>query len=95
VEGGVGAVPCALRVHPGSPHAPRRRDDREDRRRLPGKYKGEVVVKDAERSAASVTVPADAKPGDTVHLIAQVTDGGKPPLTRYARVISTVKPAAR
>jgi hypothetical protein len=63
--------------------------------RAPGKYKGEVGIKDAERSAAAVTVPADAKPGDTIHLIAQVTDGGKPPLTRYARVIITVKPAAR
>jgi hypothetical protein len=61
--------------------------------RDPGTYKGEVAIKDPERSAASVTVPADAKPGDTIHLIAQVTDGGKPPLTRYARVIITVKPA--
>ena len=61
----------------------------------PGKYRGEVVIKDADRAAASVAVPADAKPGDTIHLIAQVTDNGKPPLTRYARVIITVKPAAR
>ena len=63
--------------------------------RDPGTHKGEVAIKDAERPAASVTVPADAKPGDTIHLIAQVTDGGKPPLTRYARVIITVTPAAR
>jgi hypothetical protein len=61
----------------------------------PGKYKGDVVIKDADRSAATVTVPADAKAGDTIHLIGQVTDSGKPPLTRYARVIITVKPAAR
>jgi hypothetical protein len=59
----------------------------------PGKYKGDVAVKDADRPAASVTVPADAKPGDTIHLIAQVTDHGRPPLTRYARVIITVKAA--
>jgi len=37
-------------------------------------------------------VPADAKTGDTIHLIAEVTDSGKPPLTRYARVIVTVRP---
>ena len=60
-----------------------------------GRYKGDVVIRDAERAAASVTVPADAKPGDTIHLIADVTDAGKPPLTRYARVIVTVKPATR
>jgi hypothetical protein len=58
--------------------------------RAPGKYKGDVVFKEPDRAATTVQVPADAKPGDTVHLIAQVTDAGKPPLTRYARVIVTV-----
>jgi hypothetical protein len=60
-----------------------------------GTFKGDVATKDADRGAASINVPADAKPGDTIHLIAQVTDSGKPPLTRYARVIVTVKTAAR
>ena len=55
-----------------------------------GKYVGNVTIKDADRAVASATVPADAKPGDTIHLIADVTDSGKPPLTRYARVIITV-----
>jgi hypothetical protein len=58
--------------------------------RDPGKYRGDVVLKEPDRAATTVQVPADAKPGDTVHLIAQVTDAGKPPLTRYARVIVTV-----
>jgi hypothetical protein len=35
-------------------------------------------------------VPADARDGDTIHLIAEVTDSGRPPLTRYSRVIVTV-----
>jgi hypothetical protein len=35
-------------------------------------------------------VPSDAKPGQTIHLIGQVTDVAKPPLTRYVRVIVTV-----
>ena len=49
------------------------------------------MVHDADRAVASVQVPADAKAGETIHLIAEVTDSGKPPLTRYARVILTVK----
>lgn len=60
-----------------------------------GKYAGDVRIDNADRGAASITIPADAKSGDTIHLIADVTDGGKPPLTRYARVIITVKPATR
>jgi hypothetical protein len=60
-----------------------------------GKYKGDLTIDNADRGAASITIPADAKIGDTIHLIAEVTDGGKPPLTRYARVIITVKSAPR
>jgi hypothetical protein len=59
--------------------------------REPGTYKGEVVVRDPERAVAHIQVPADAKPGETIHLVAEVTDSGKPPLTRYARVIVTVR----
>jgi hypothetical protein len=59
--------------------------------REPGTYKGEVPVRDADKATASIQIPADAKPGDTIHLIAEVTDSGKPPLTRYTRVIITVR----
>jgi len=59
--------------------------------REPGTYKGEAAIRDADKAVASVQVPADAKPGETIHLIAEVTDSGKPPITRYARVIVTVK----
>lgn len=38
----------------------------------------------------SVTVPEDARPGDTIHLILQVRDDGTPPMTSYQRVILTV-----
>jgi hypothetical protein len=60
--------------------------------REPGTYHGEVTLRDEEKATAYVQVPSDAKPGDTIHLIAEVTDSGKPPITRYARVIITVKP---
>lgn len=38
-----------------------------------------------------VTVPADASKGETIHVICEVTDGGSPALTRYARTVLTVK----
>jgi hypothetical protein len=58
--------------------------------REPGSYEGEVAIRDAYRDVASMQVPADARDGDTIHLIAEVTDSGRPPLTRYSRVIVTV-----
>jgi hypothetical protein len=57
----------------------------------PSTYKGEAEIRDADRATASAHIPADAKPGDTLHFIAEVTDSGKPPITRYARVIVTVR----
>jgi hypothetical protein len=38
-----------------------------------------------------VTIPKDAKPGDSYHVILEATDDGSPSLTRYQRVIMTVK----
>jgi len=38
-----------------------------------------------------LTVPAIAANGQTLHIICEVTDGGEPPLTRYARTIITVR----
>jgi hypothetical protein len=57
----------------------------------PGACKGEAEIRDADRATAYARIPADAKPGGTLHFIAEVTDAGKPPLTRYARVIVTVR----
>ena len=54
-------------------------------------YAGKVSVKDASSAKTSFTVPADAKKGDTIHVICEVTDRGMPALTRYRRVIITVK----
>ena len=55
-----------------------------------GTYKGNVVIRDADKPVAVAEVPNDAKPGDTIHVIAEITDSGKPPLTRYARIVITV-----
>jgi hypothetical protein len=35
-------------------------------------------------------VPADVKPGETIHALVQVTDAGRPALTSLRRVIVTV-----
>lgn len=58
--------------------------------RSAGTYKGDVVIHDEDKPLAVAEIPSDAKPGDTIHMIAEVTDNGKPPLTRYARIIITV-----
>jgi hypothetical protein len=59
-----------------------------------GAYRGEAAVQNDDKPVATVQIPADARPGDTIHMIAEVTDSGKPPLTRYARVILTVRGTA-
>ena len=42
-----------------------------------------MALRESDKATAFAQIPADAKPGETIHLIAEVTDSGKPPLTRY------------
>ena len=56
-----------------------------------GSYKGDVTVAYQEKASTTVTVPADAKPGDTMHLVLTVTDNGQPQLTSYLRTVITVE----
>ena len=49
-----------------------------------------VQIEDAASQHSTVTVPEDAEPGQTIHLILEVKDDGTPVLTRFARVIVTV-----
>jgi hypothetical protein len=53
-------------------------------------YPGNVKVENAGEMDASLAIPADAKPGQTIHLICEVTDDGTPPLTRYGRMVIKV-----
>jgi hypothetical protein len=53
-------------------------------------YPGNVKVENTGEMDASLAIHADAKPGQTIHIICEVTDNGTPPLTRSARVIMTV-----
>ncbi|HZY80208.1 MAG TPA: nucleoside hydrolase-like domain-containing protein [Cyclobacteriaceae bacterium] len=54
-------------------------------------YEGKIEFKTVSGSKATFVVPADAKSGDTIHVILEATDNGVPALTRYQRVIVTVK----
>ncbi len=57
-----------------------------------GTFPGTVELRGADLPAAAFTVPAAARPGETLHLICEVTDAGAPALTRYRRVVVTVAP---
>lgn len=59
--------------------------------REPGSYDGDVAVGRAGASGATLKVPTGAEIGQTLHIICKVTDTGQPPLTRYRRVVVTVR----
>ncbi|WP_339815774.1 nucleoside hydrolase-like domain-containing protein [uncultured Imperialibacter sp.] len=52
-----------------------------------GTYHGRVEIAQADTSKAEVLVPEDVRPGQTIHIIFEATDNGKPALTRYQRVV--------
>jgi len=56
-----------------------------------GSYPREVTVRDAGKQNAALTLPVDANPGETIHLICEITDNGVPALKRYQRVLITVR----
>lgn len=55
-----------------------------------GTFDGEAKVEKADTAEAELVVPADAA-GKVIHVVLEVTDAGAPPLTRYRRVVVTVK----
>ncbi len=54
--------------------------------KVDGSYQGDVTV-----AEGSMTIPADAKPGDTIHLVLTVADNGTPQCTSYLRAVITVE----
>ena len=54
-----------------------------------GGYWADAQIQGADNADAVLTVPANAS-GRTIHVILEVTDTGKPPLTAYRRVILKV-----
>jgi hypothetical protein len=58
----------------------------------PGSYLGPVIaIRKATSARTSITAP-EVDSVQTVHFVLIVTDSGSPPLTRYQRVILTVRP---
>jgi hypothetical protein len=58
---------------------------------MTGSYPKGVLIDKPDIASTSVVVPADALPGQTIHLIIEATDNGLPALTSYQRIIITVK----
>lgn len=57
-----------------------------------GTYAGAVTMDQDRGLSGSFRVPTDAKPGDTIHIVAQADDQStRVPLTRYARTVITVR----
>jgi len=56
-----------------------------------GSFPGDVVIVNANAEQCRVTLPQGAKAGQTAHLIVEVTDSGTPAMTRYQRVLVTVR----
>ncbi|MFD6284761.1 nucleoside hydrolase-like domain-containing protein [Streptomyces sp. NPDC060205] len=55
-----------------------------------GTYPGTVAIRHTRTGAVHVDVPADARPGQTIHLVVEAKDDGTPALTSYQRVVITV-----
>ncbi len=56
-----------------------------------GRYSNKVLISNPNSAQAEVLIPNDAVGGQTIHLILEATDDGTPSLTRYQRIIITVK----
>ena len=56
-----------------------------------GTFKGKVKINTINGTTASIEIPEAAKTGDTIHIIVEGKDSGVPSLTRYQRVVLTVR----
>ncbi len=56
-----------------------------------GTYPNQIDISNANTARAKAIIPKDAVAGQTIHIILEATDNGSPSLTRYQRVIITVK----
>lgn len=54
-----------------------------------GAYGGSKIAA-SDSPVAKLAIPRDARHGDVIHMICEVTDGGTPSLTRYERVVLEV-----
>ena len=53
-------------------------------------YRGELRLTEFSTTALSLRVPDDALPGQTIQLVLEATDDGRPALTSYQRVVVSI-----
>ena len=56
-----------------------------------GTYPGDITLSNPSALTTTFRVPDDAKAGQTIDVILEATDNGTPALTRYQRVVVTVR----
>jgi hypothetical protein len=56
-----------------------------------GSYPGKVTISNSASERTGILIPGDAKAGQTIHIILEATDTGTPSVTRYQRVIITIR----
>lgn len=56
-----------------------------------GTYPNQIEIAHADTLNPEIKIPEDAKSGQTIHVILEVTDSGSPSLTRYQRVIIAIR----
>lgn len=56
-----------------------------------GSYPNNVIISNPDSLQAVISIPNDASGGQTIHIMLEGSDNGTPSLTRYQRVIITVK----
>jgi hypothetical protein len=54
-------------------------------------FKEKLIISPINDTNASIEIPKSAKTGDTIHIIIEGKDDGMPSLTRYRRVVLSVK----
>jgi len=55
----------------------------------PGTYSKDVTIRNSASPRAIIEVPSDGA-GKTIHVLLEVSDDGKPRLTRYRRAVISV-----
>lgn len=56
-----------------------------------GTYRNAVTIENSNNVITKISIPKDAVAGQTIHLILEATDNGSPAITRYLRVIITIR----
>jgi hypothetical protein len=56
-----------------------------------GTYTKQITILNSDSLQTRVIIPKDAVPGQTIHVVMEAIDNGVPALTRYQRVVITIR----